>query len=198
VARRLIVTRADVEECYSPASVAAEFVPTHRVHVVDTRSRSRVLRTDFVRLEESRSDNGVAYAYGPTDEEPLYAVLSTGLWQSFAIHGRVKATPVRYDAHYIAPKERDGLVYFVQAGPRGPIKVGWSQDVERRIAELQTANAAKLVLLGTVSGTLETEAALHARFSHLRLEAEWFRNSPEIHEFLRESTVVTLYSPSRE
>jgi hypothetical protein len=122
----------------------------------------------------------------------LYGVLSTGLWQSFDVHGRVKVTPIRYQAHYIAPKDRDGMVYFVEAGAGGPIKIGWTQDIDRRIAELQTANAHKLTLLGMVPGTMETEASLHARFSHLRLEAEWFKNSEEIHDFLREATVEIL------
>lgn len=184
------MTRAQLEECYPNVLVNAEFVPTYRVQVKDARS-SRVVRTDFVRLEEP-TDSGVAYAYGPVSDEPLYGVLSTGLWQSLETHGRVQVTPVRYQADYIAPKDRDGLVYFVQAGPDGEIKIGWTQDVDRRIGELQTANAKKLVLLGTVPGTMETEASLHARFSHLRLEAEWFRNSEEIFDFLREATIVTL------
>ena len=187
-----IYTRTDVEECYSNVLVSAEFVPTHHVCVMDTHASSHVLRTDFVRLEETRTNTGVAYAYGPVTEEPLYGVLSTGLWQSFEVHGRVRVTPIRYQPNYIAPKDRDGLVYFVEAGVGGPIKIGWTQDIDRRIAELQTANAHKLTLLGTVPGTMDREAALHARFSHLRLEAEWFRNSEEIHEFLREATVVTL------
>jgi len=192
VARPPIYTRTDVEECYSDILVSAEFVPTHHVCVMDTHASSRVLRTDFVRLDETKTNSGVTYAYGPVTEEPLYSVLSTGLWQSFEVHGRVRVTTIRYQPEYIALKDRDGLVYFVEAGMGGPIKIGWTQDIERRIGELQTANAHKLTLLGTVPGTMDREAALHARFSHLRLEAEWFRNSEEIHEFLREATVVTL------
>lgn len=187
-----IFTRAQVEECYPSVFVDATFVPTHRVCVLDTQSSSCVLRTDFVRLEDVSSGSGVRYAYGPCSEDPLYGVLSTGLWQSFEIHGRVKVTPVRYQEHYIAPKDRSGVVYFVQAGDDGSIKIGWTQDVDRRIAELQTANAKKLRLLGTIPGTLRTEAALHARFSFLRLEAEWFKNSSEIHNFLREGTMKSL------
>lgn len=189
MARPPIVTRIDVERRYSSMSIAADFVPTHRVRIFDGK---RVVRTDFVCLGDPVSDAGVAYAYGPDDDVPLYGVLPTGLWQSLDSYGRVQAVEVRYKEQYVAPKERDGVVYFVQAGPGGPIKVGWTQDVDRRISELQTANAKKLVLLGTVSGTMETEASLHARFSHLRLEAEWFRDSAEIHTFLRENALERL------
>jgi hypothetical protein len=175
------VTRADVEDCYpgSPES----FTPTHRARVLDTRDRSRVIRLDYVCLSET-DERGVRYAYGPDEERPLSGVWSTGLWQSLEVHGRVDATPVRYDAHYVPVNEREGLVYFIQAGEGGSIKIGWSQKIPQRRASLQTANARRLVVLGAVPGTRETEAALHARFAHLRMEGEWFRNAPELHAFL--------------
>lgn len=192
MARPPIVTRADVERCYPSAVIASDFVPTHRVRVIDPRQKKRVIRSDLVRLGDPVSNKGVAYAYGPNKDVPLYGVLSTGLWQSLETYGRVEATPVRYDSDYVPPKEREGVVYFIQAGPGGPIKIGWSQEVDRRIAELQTANARKLILLGTVPGTLETEASLHVQFSHLRLEAEWFQDSEEIQVFLRENALKPL------
>ena len=161
-----------------------DFVPTHHVCVVEPYTE-HPLREDFVKLGEPEGE--LSYACVPGDDDPVYGVLSTGLWQCFVVHGRIKVTPVRYEANYVPPKERHGVVYFVEAGLGGPVKIGWTQDVERRIAELQTANAHKLNLLGTVVGTMEDEASTHARFSHLRLEAEWFTNSPEIHQFLKNS-----------
>ena len=86
---------------------------------------------------------------------------------------------------YTAPLDREGFVYFVQSGGDGPIKIGWTQDLDRRIGELQTANAHPLRLIGYLPGSMRDEGAMHARFGHLRMEAEWFRNSPEIHAFLR-------------
>ena len=180
MARPPVITRTDIENLHPGAPVG--FVPTHRVQVFDPYSH-KTLRSDFVKLGEP--EGGLSYACVPGDEEPVYGVLSTGLWQCFEVHGRIKVTPVRYKADYIPLGERNGLVYFVEAGLGGPVKIGWTQDVERRIAELQTANAHRLNLLGTVVGTMEDEAATHARFSHLRLEAEWFTNSPEIHQFLK-------------
>lgn len=187
-----IVTRTDVDERYPGAP--NDFVPTHRVQVRDPRTND-TMRWDLVRLAESNGQ--LAYACDPFGED-LYGVLSTGLWQCLVLHGRIKVTPVRYKAEYVPPKSRDGVVYFVEAGSGGPVKIGWTQDIERRIAELQTANAHKLNLLGTVAGTMENEAAVHAHFSHLRMEAEWFNNSSEIHEFIKKGTVNSLYEgPSR-
>lgn len=176
------MSREDLRRLYRDAELEG-FEPTHWVRVLDTRDRS-CRREDYVRLVQT--DEPVSYAYAPGDGEPVYGVLTTGLWQCFVTHGRPKVVPVRYVEDYVQPSDREGVVYFVQSGDDGPIKIGWTQDVERRIAELQTANAHKLKLLGTVAGTMEKEAAMHARFQHLRMEAEWFRNSPEIQAFLRE------------
>jgi hypothetical protein len=103
------------------------------------------------------------------------------------IHGVLKSVVIRYDAFWRSPLDLNGHVYFVEAGENGPIKIGWSQDVERRIGELQVANAHKLRLLGVVPGTMQKERELHGFFAHLRMEAEWFQNSVEIREYLREN-----------
>lgn len=179
MARKPIVTRANVEARYPTAP--ADFIPTHKVAVLHPYTEA-VLRADYVALEPG---NDVSFAYVPGEEEPVYGVLSTGLWQCLVVHGRIDVAPLRYKATYVPLKERDGLVYFVEAGRGGSIKIGWTQDLDRRIAELQTANAKKLYVLGSVAGTLDDESAFHARFAHLRLEAEWFENSSEIRDFLQ-------------
>jgi hypothetical protein len=183
VARTVIVTRADLDGRYPDVELGG-FEPTHHVRVMSSRG-DVVVRDDYVRLNQG--DEDVRYAFVPGEDEPVYAVLSTGLWQCLAVHGRVCVQEVRYKVEHIPQWQVPGLVYFVQSGSDGPIKIGWSRDVSRRVAELQTANAHVLVLLGTVAGTMEDEAAFHARFAHLRMEAEWFCNSPEIHAFLRDS-----------
>lgn len=126
-----IFTRADVEKCYFPSLITEDFVPTHQVRLLNFRDR-QVLLTDFVRLDERPTQHGVLYAYGPVESEPLYGVLSTGLWKSLTMHGHPKATQIRYQKHYIPPNEREGFVYFIQALDEGSIKIGWSQEVPRR------------------------------------------------------------------
>lgn len=71
-------------------------------------------------------------------------------------------------------------VYFVQAGEDGPIKVGYSNHVEGRLASLQTAHHAPLRVLLKVPGGLALEAALHAALAPHRLRGEWFRPAPEV------------------
>ena len=69
-------------------------------------------------------------------------------------------------------------VYFIKAcGPHPAVKIGVSDDVERRLSSLQTGNHLELRLLGRVkhhdAGWLERR--LHEHFADLRLEGEWFR-----------------------
>lgn len=77
-------------------------------------------------------------------------------------------------------------VYFVQAGHWGPIKIGFSDDVDKRIASLQTGNPEVLRLLLVVPGTMATEAKLHEQFasSRIRQSGEWFKTSRQLLEFV--------------
>lgn len=78
-------------------------------------------------------------------------------------------------------------VYFLQVGVDGPIKIGFTADVESRVATLQTASPFPLRLLGRVPGDEERERAIHLEFAHLRLRGEWFSPAPELLEFITEA-----------
>ena len=80
---------------------------------------------------------------------------------------------------------RPFTIYFIQQGNNGPVKVGRSCDVSSRMASLQTANPVPLRLLATVpeDETL-TEASVHQRFCHIRLEGEWFEPTHELRGFI--------------
>ena len=77
-------------------------------------------------------------------------------------------------------------VYFVQAGWNGPIKIGFSDDVDKRIAGLQTGNPEELRLLLVVPGTMGTEAAMHEQFAAARIRptSEWFNATKELLSFV--------------
>jgi hypothetical protein len=179
---RVVVSRLDLERAY-PGAVLEGFEPNYRVEVLDARTR-KVIREDYVDLR-GPEDRGIRFAFGPVDPEPLYAVVPPSRWQALEVHGRVRARPVRYVPDYRRPSDRLGYVYFIQRGPDGPIKIGWSEDVERRLSELQTANAEPLHVLGKIEGTMADEAATHAKFASFRMEAEWFRSCPEILDYVR-------------
>lgn len=76
------------------------------------------------------------------------------------------------------------MIYFVQAGDGGPIKVGFTNNIERRFSSATTDNPADLKILGVCSGTSRYEKALHARFHAHHVRGEWFADCSEIREFI--------------
>ena len=78
-------------------------------------------------------------------------------------------------------------VYFIQAATGGPIKIGVSSDVKKRLTALQMCCPVPLRVLHTIPGgghSLETE--LHKRFAAWRLHGEWFDNVGELMALIRD------------
>lgn len=155
------------------------FEPTHRAKLRMMGS-SRVVLLDYLWLEEGTP---MSWGYLPQSSmtpleipKPSYA-FDGHRWQSLWSNHQVDAEPITFCWRSPPKRSKLGYVYFIQAGDQGPIKIGWSCEVSRRLLELQTANAARLVLLGYIPGTQKTERAWHVKFAAERLEAEWFRPS---------------------
>ena len=67
-----------------------------------------------------------------------------------------------------------GEVYVIRETASGLIKIGYSTEISKRLANLQRSNPNKLELLWSTPGGLDLEAALHQRFRKRRLHSEWF------------------------
>lgn len=94
-----------------------------------------------------------------------------------------------WDFRFRSEDDQEGLVYFVQAGEGGPIKIGYTSfSVEKRIATLQTAQPERLRLLATVEGG-RNEVFLHDYFSKHRKNGEWFEPHSDILQFLATSSL---------
>jgi len=66
-------------------------------------------------------------------------------------------------------------VYFLQACQGGPVKIGQSQNVERRLADIQPGHPFKLQVARLFENVDPAfEAWLHRRFADHRLHGEWF------------------------
>lgn len=81
------------------------------------------------------------------------------------------------------------IVYFIQSSAGGPIKIGKSTNANRRLANLQTAHAERLLLLGTTQ--IHSEESLHQRFADLRLSGEWFRCDDRLAAWIWANAVMT-------
>ena len=92
------------------------------------------------------------------------------------------------------------MIYFIQAGDGGPIKIGLARDAHVRAKGLQTAHYETLRIIGIVEGDFETETRLHNLFANYRLRGEWFKPCTEILDYISSycvspsHTTNTVYS----
>lgn len=75
-------------------------------------------------------------------------------------------------------------VYFIRAGA-GPIKIGFTTDIKRRLPGLQTSTPKRLRVLAVMPGRIGLERAMHQRFQEHRIAGEWFRPAPELLAFIK-------------
>jgi hypothetical protein len=86
-------------------------------------------------------------------------------------------------------------VYFIRDLETGLIKIGCSQDVQKRLLQVHYEISHPLELLGYIPGSHTIEQRLHQRFSRQRRNGlkpsgaghtrwEWFEPSPEMMEYL--------------
>lgn len=77
-------------------------------------------------------------------------------------------------------------VYFISAGGKA-IKIGYSDDVMSRMWDIQAGNHEKLELLGCRIGDVQEERRLHRQFRQYAIHREWFAQSDEIMDYIRDS-----------
>ena len=87
------------------------------------------------------------------------------------------------------------MIYFVQAGEEGPIKIGVAENVERRIAGLQVAHFVDLKLRLMLEGDDRHESYLHAKFEPYRMRGEWFKPVVQLLAFIESPEPFPKFSP---
>ena len=74
-------------------------------------------------------------------------------------------------------------VYFLRPiGMKGPIKIGFSDQPERRLKEMMMWSPFPLELFARVPGNRGLESALHQAFEDAKSHWEWFKPIPELVE----------------
>lgn len=67
----------------------------------------------------------------------------------------------------------------------GPVKIGCSDNLEKRHAQLEAYYGQPLLVLTTMEGDKTKELEIHRRFAHLRLgRTEQFQPAPSLMEFI--------------
>lgn len=90
------------------------------------------------------------------------------------------------------PERPPSVVYFIQDGDDGPIKIGTSQ-VERlpeRLRALQVGNPRELFIRATTPGNWMQENKTQWRFADARIRGEWFAATPELLEHIASLNVA--------
>ena len=77
------------------------------------------------------------------------------------------------------------MIYFIQAGKNGPIKIGQTGgNIKDRVAQLQTGCPYKLKLLWVYTGSDWSESEVHSKFKHEKIHGEWFHPSRMLLNFI--------------
>jgi len=80
-------------------------------------------------------------------------------------------------------------VYFIQEGKgnHGNIKIGKSNDVDKRLKSLQTGNPRKLTLMASIKckspdDAFKLESKFHLKFQDKQIRGEWFGGDIRLNE----------------
>lgn len=74
---------------------------------------------------------------------------------------------------------RPERVYLIGSPDSPLVKIGWSDNPERRLRDLQAGSPVLLQLLAVFEGGHLIEAELHRRFAGKRMHGEWFDLGPD-------------------
>lgn len=86
----------------------------------------------------------------------------------------------------VGPDTSPEFIYFVFSPRMRAIKIGYSRDVDGRIAALQTSAPDKLEVLAIIPGSMKDERGLHTLFAAQRLSGEWFEDRPNLRAHIAE------------
>jgi hypothetical protein len=87
------------------------------------------------------------------------------------------------------------VVYFV--GPmNGLVKIGTTNDLERRLSRLQTGSGQKLLVWAVTKGGLALEAKYHRRFAASRAIGEWFERTAALQSEIDRIIAGGVFHPS--
>lgn len=119
-------------------------------------------------------------------------------------HMRQTTLPTEAEKAAVGPPERptekrkkrdDGWVYFFQAGPGGPIKIGITATVHHRFVNTQVGCPVRLLFLGAFPGNGYVENELQYEFGPYRFRGEWYWAHPLLIERIAALTLNVEQPP---
>lgn len=80
--------------------------------------------------------------------------------------------------------ESKGFVYAVSTSDGAHVKFGWSQDPDKRLAEMQTGCPLELRIEATASWPRKYEHAIHVFAQQASVRGEWFMRGPVVEQVI--------------
>lgn len=75
------------------------------------------------------------------------------------------------------------MVYLILNKATRACKIGYTNNVKRRVRQLQTGSSEKLELMTSIEGSLVDEKELHRFFNEYRITGEWFTWCEDIRSY---------------
>lgn len=86
-----------------------------------------------------------------------------------------------------ADRERDGVVYFIEAMGMDLVKIGYTTRFDQRLANILSFSPVAIRVLGELQGGPQREQEIHNLFDATRNHGEWFRKSDALLTFIAEN-----------
>jgi hypothetical protein len=87
------------------------------------------------------------------------------------------------------------MIYFIECGFMGPVKIGYSTNPRRRLEDLQAACPYRLSIRGVIEGDCKKEGQIQARLKVHRIHGEWFYGVREVDYVVRSILKKHALSP---
>lgn len=90
--------------------------------------------------------------------------------------------------------EVNSVVYCIGNLEHSVCKIGYSQNVNKRLTELQTGCPFKLSILSVKEGGYAEEQVLHGKFRRYSLHGEWFKTHKDILDYFNVTDVKAYFN----
>jgi hypothetical protein len=80
------------------------------------------------------------------------------------------------------------VIYFLQSGDDGPIRIGWTLYFTSRLRAHREASPTPLRVLGTMKGGFKKMRAIYDQFQEHWIDKEWFNPASNLLTFIAENT----------
>lgn len=78
------------------------------------------------------------------------------------------------------------MIYFLKERCSDyQIKIGYTNNIRKRLQDLQSGNPRKLEVMAIIEGDCDFERVLHNHFREYKTTGEWFKPSKSILKYIR-------------